>query len=481
MAKFNKATSGKRKTINKAGGTAYSMDKKIKLVTQVLTSFFGEPKYYGDNTKEIVESIKYMAEVDPEFLSKLAIYAREIFYLRSIAHVIVAELAYSIEGKPYIRETIYRVVQRPDDMTEILAYYLFNYGKPIPNSLKKGISDCYKKFTEYHLAKYNRKQDVRLKDVLCLTRPNPENKTRASLWKKVLEDNLEVPVTWETKLSAEGNKKEVWEELIEENRLGYMALLRNLRNIIQSGAKNIDKVYNYLQDPDAIAKSKQLPFRFFSAYRELEHLPVASNQVFDVLENALEISASNLPYFNGTTFLVNDNSGSMQSTLSARSKITYNDVGSLLMSIAQRFCENSYTSVFGTNFKVVSASSRSGIIDNMYKFKNVDVRYSTQAWKAFKWLVDEELYVDRIILFSDMQCYSIRHGSKTPQQYVEEYKGKVNSNVWVHSLDLAGYGTQQFVGKNVNLMAGWNDKVLEFIKLTEDGIENLANEIETYN
>ncbi|HEY8540957.1 MAG TPA: TROVE domain-containing protein [Pseudothermotoga sp.] len=497
MSKFNNGTKGKNNVLNLAGGRAYSInDEKVKLVTMVLTTFFNEKKYYGDNSDEIVEQIHRVAEVDPYFVATLAVYARKVFHLRSVSHVLVAELANVAKGNPIVRKAVSEVVQRADDITEIMAYHLNKYGKPIPNSIKKGLADAFKRFDEYSLAKYNRRQQVTLKDVLCLVRPTPINQEQSDLWKRLIEDRLETPKTWETQLSTRGNNKEVWEELIAENRLGYMAGLRNLRNIIQSGAENIHILLNKLRDPEEVRKSKQLPFRFLAAYRELGHIAHSANpfvvqEAMDAVAEALEISAENLPHLKGKTFFVSDVSGSMRSPLSRRSKIQMVDVATLLMAMAHKFCEQSITSVFAENFAVVPVSKTDSVIANQKKFMSTNVGYATYLHKPLEWLLDNKVYVDRIVVFSDMQAYTekvyygwgyTRHGAPSPQQIIDQYRKEVNPDVVIHSVDLAGHGTVVFHpnDKKVNLIGGWSEKVLQLIQLAEKGYDTLVYTIENY-
>lgn len=216
MAKFNSPTT--IKTTNHEGHAAYGMTDKAKLVTQVLTSFFNEKKFYGDNSKEMREVIKRVIKKDPEFVYKLAVFARREFNMRSVAHVLTAYLAHEESGKPYVRETVRGVSLRGDDVTEIMSFYLATFGKPIPNSLKKGIADAMLRFDEYTLAKYKGDgKGVKMRDLLCLCRPRPQTSDQSDLWKRCLEDKLETPVTWETQLSANNglSKKEKWEKVID--------------------------------------------------------------------------------------------------------------------------------------------------------------------------------------------------------------------------------------------------------------------------
>jgi 60 kDa SS-A/Ro ribonucleoprotein len=183
----------------------------------VLTTFFKEPKFYGDTSNEIIDTANAVMGHDPKFVANLAIYAREVMHLRSVSQVLIVELANHPKGKEFVRKAINKVVERVDDMTEIMAYQISNYKKPIPNSLKKGIRDAFPRFDEFALAKYDRAKSVTLKDLLCLTRPTPLNQNQSSMWKRLIEGNLEIPKTWETVISKADNrtKREKWEEMID--------------------------------------------------------------------------------------------------------------------------------------------------------------------------------------------------------------------------------------------------------------------------
>lgn len=169
MSKFNVTKT--MKTTNICGHAAYNMLDRDKLVTMVLTTMFNEKKYYGDNSSEIIELAK---KVDAEFAAKLAVYARTIFNLRSVSHVLIAILANRNDGKQYVQSVISQSALRADDITEILACYLSMFGKPIPNCLKKGLGKAMYKFNEYQFAKYNGgKKLVKFKDVLRITYVRP--------------------------------------------------------------------------------------------------------------------------------------------------------------------------------------------------------------------------------------------------------------------------------------------------------------------
>lgn len=474
MSKFN--SNFNMLTKNNEGHVAYKMSLIDKLIIEVLASFFCEGKFYGDNSSQIIKDIREVCTTDPGFVANLAIYARKEMHLRTISHVLASELAKSPLGKPYAREVIYEVIERVDDMSEILAYYLNEFGKPIPNSMKKGIADKFSTFDEYSLAKYNQAKEVKLKDILCLVHPKARDEEQSNMFKRLIEGNLKTPITWQTKLSSQGNTAESWEQLIANNKLGYMALLRNLRNIIKNNPKNLDKVYEMLVNKEWIIKSKQLPFRFYTAFRTLYNENLGTSKLYDALETAMKHSTNNITKFKGKTFISADVSGSMTMPISTISEVTSANIAVLMMAISNYICEEAITSTFDTNFYLKPMASGNGIIANALSIPVTGG--GTDISLPIKYLLQNSIYVDRIILLSDNE---INYGYKdTCQSYIEKYKKKVNPKVWVHGIDMQGYGTQQFCGERVNIISGWNEKMLEFVFTVENGVGDLRSHIENY-
>lgn len=475
MSKFNQTAT--IKTTNKSGHAAYGMTSKSKLVTQVLTSFFNEDKFYSDNSAEMQETIKEVIKQDAEFVSKLAVYARREFNMRSVSHVLTAYLAHEPEGKQYVRKTVRGVSLRGDDVTEIMSFYLATFGKPVPNSLKKGINDVLTVFDEYDLAKYKGdNKAVKMRDLICLCRPAPKNAEQSELFKKCLENRLETPLTWETELSANGNNAKTWEKLIDSGKVGYMALLRNLRNIIKANPSNIQQVYDIIQDPERVRKSKQLPFRFLSAYKSVKN--ICSSKVLNVLENAVDASINNLPKINGTTVIAVDVSGSMRSEISKKSDIECSEIALMLAYIANRICENAYIYAFDTRVYKLTTSCRTGILQAV---ESTPVHGGgTNMGLPFRLMISEKINADRIIILSDNMNNSGLWSNSPTQHYADEYRRISGNDIWVHGIDLQGYGTQQFHGRKTNIIAGWSEKVLDFINLAEQGKGSLERAIANY-
>lgn len=478
MSKFN--TTNTRKTVNRSGHAAYSMGDKEKLVSMVLTTFFNEKKYYGDNSKELVDLAEYIAQTDPHFVANLAVYARREMHLRSVSHVLTCVVAHTVASKPFIHYTVDGVVERADDMTEIMACYISMYGKPIPNGLKKALGDAMNRTNEFAFSKYNTPgKAVSFKDVLRICHPKPKSEVRSRIFNEILTDTLPVAKRWETELSARGNNKEVWEDLIAENRIGYMAALRNLRNIINAGPDNIDKIYSKLSNKDEVLKSKQLPFRFLSAYK---NLPTgATSRVMDVLEDACEYSIANLPKIPGKTIIAIDTSGSMASTISYKSNVTCGEIAALLGLMANKLCEESIVYTFNTRIGQMNVSHHSGILQTA---SNTCTFWGgTNLRLPLGEMIDNHIYADRLIMISDNEINTGWLGGwgRTCQSLADEYRKKVNPDLWVHAIDLQGYGTQQFIGGKTDIIAGWSERVLEFITLVEKGMASQVVTVENYN
>lgn len=499
MATVNKKTKGSGrsattsgKTVNRAGGEAFALKDRERLVTGVLTSFVNEPKFYGDTTNEIVSTARSMAKKDPEFVAKLAVFARKEFHMRTISQVLVAELAKHVKGQEVVRRAVRGVIERPDDMTNMIAYHLDTWGprkkdNPIPRSMRRGIADVFPKFDGYQLAKYKGLSNaVKLRDALLIARPKPQSEEQGVLWKALIENELEVPETRETILSSKGQSKETWEEFIDSGKMGYMAMLRNLKNFLthKISDEHLTKVLARLRDPEAVRRSKQLPFRFFSAYKmvQQESTSTRTTLVLDALEDALTVSFENLPHLPGNTAIICDESGSMTwATTSNKSIVRMIDIGNLLGSAVSKFSDRGVAIPFGQTAKAIHFTKRSSIFDNMHKLGHAGVGHATHLDAAFQVIDRLDTPVDRVIIFSDMQCYGGCGYNDNAQEWVSRYKATKSPKLWVHSIDLAGHGTTKVIGDKINLIAGWSDKVLEYICQVETGGSDLIKKIEAYS
>jgi 60 kDa SS-A/Ro ribonucleoprotein len=467
MAKFN-TTVPKQKTLttNLAGGQAYQQSSELELVSILLTSFVSDQFYrQSGDTLDRVKTL--LDKVSPKFAAKTAIFARDKFGMRSITHALAGELTSKLGGHEWSKDFYDKVVVRVDDMTEIMSYYLDNKtdkSKPkFPNALKKGFASAFDKFDNYQIAKYkNENKEVKLIDIVNLVHPVPTNSNKDAL-SKLVAGNLKSTDTWESKLSKAGQeasneeeltqlKSDAWGELLTTRKIGYFALLRNLRNIINQSPQFVELACDLLVDEKMIKSSRVLPFRFATAYEEISKLGSSSEvrKVMTALHQALDISSVNIPKFDGETLVVLDVSGSMSGKPS--------EIASLFGAMLAK-ANNCDVMTFATSAGYKSYNPMDSIltIRNGFRFSGGGTNFKDIFLKANK-------KYDRVIILSDMQGWM---GYTTPASEFNLYKKKFNCNPYVYSWDLAGMGTMQLPESNVFALAGFSDKVFDIMTWLE--------------
>ena len=470
MGKFSKKVGTKVKTHNLAGGKAYKETPKVELVGNLLTSFV-ESQFYRDEN-EGIEKIKSLIEQekDKEFVAKAAIFARNEFGMRSITHITAAEIANSVKGEEWTKRFFNQVVRRPDDMAEILAYYLANYDKPIPNSLKKGFRMAFEKFDEYQLGKYKGgKNEVKLVDVINLVHPK-----HSKAIGKLIKGTLESPETWEVLLTQAGQKAKdeedkvkrkakVWKTLIKEEKIGYFALLRNLRNILEQAPTVVEDACDMLTNEKLIKGSLVLPFRFNTAFEQIIGSDKeGAREVVMALNKAVDISLKNVPKLKGKTLVVVDSSGSMEgkpaeiASLFAAMLVKSNNADLMLFSDDARYINVNPMDSTLTIKKTIPFMSGGTNFHSIFQ----------TAKKAY----------DRIVILSDMQGWM---GYETPLADFNKYKKEYDCDPLIYSWNLSDQdGTIQFPQNKIFAISGWSEKVFDIIKLLEEDKDAMLTKIE---
>jgi len=493
--KFNFAFKSKvKETVNYEGAKAFVLTPQLELYTAVATAGLSD-QFYEKAADKMQRMRELIAKNDAAFVAKLAIYAREQMYLRSIPLVLAVELAKQQSGNDVVGKLTNRVVQRADEITELLAYYAIANERTevkklnkLSKQLQKGLAAAFNKFDEYQFAKYNRDAAVKLKDALFLVHPKAKDEAQQALFNKIVKDELQVAYTWETELSALGQQKydtaelkkaavkAKWEELIFSNKVGYMATMRNLRNILEAEVSReaLEKVCAYIANEKAVANSKQLPFRFLAAYRELKELNNGRvGNVLDALEQAVLYSAANIAGYDDNTKVViaADVSGSMQKAISAKSKVQNYDIGLMLAMLLKNRCANAITGMFGDTWKVINVPNRN-LLANVLEFhrREGEVGYSTNGHLVIKDLLQRNQVVDKVMVFTDCQLWNTYNGGESMDTVWKRYK-KMAPNAKLYLFDLAGYGNTPLNVQrdDVYLVAGWSDKIFNVLNAIEEG------------
>lgn len=468
MSRFNRNAPGSTPTaVNLAGGQAHQESPELELVSILLTSFVKDQFYRSaDDTVARLRAL-IAALPDKRFAAKAALYARKEFGMRSITHVVAGELAKIVKGETWTKHFYNQIVHRPDDASEIMAYYGHAYGTPFPNSLKKGLALALARFTPYEIAKYRGEgKDVSLVDIVNITHPKHTDAIGA-----LVKGDLKSTETWESKLTAAGQNAEndeekedmknaAWRELLLENKLGYFALLRNLRNILTQAPDMVDEACKQLVDADRIRRSLVLPFRFTKA---METVGSLDRRIQDALSRAMEISLANVPPFTGSSLVVVDTSGSMMGQPI--------DIASLFAAAIYKANPGADLMQFSDHAAYMTPNGNDSLSTLAEGIKRQAHGGGTNFNSIFE--TANKRY-DRVFILSDMQGWV---GYHTPKAAFDAYKRRHGADPSIYSFDLAGHGTLQFPENKVFAFAGFSEKVFDIVRMFEEDKNALISRI----
>ena len=303
---------------------------------------------------------------------------------------------------------------------------------------------------------------------MFLTHPLPVR----PLYDNIIAGTLPVPETWETYISVNGSTKENWSYILD--KMGYMAIVRNLRNLIKHGVDEND-IVDILTDRERVKRSKMFPFQFYSAYRAIENME-KSGKIMGGLSVAMDMSAENFPMLGGNTAIFCDNSGSMRGSIHPKSTITHADIGNMFGAMLAARSFSSVVCAFGSEVVYANVNPRDSILTNAEKIRKAGERAggATYTGKCIEYLKDTN--ATRIVFFTDEQGY----GRPDCYTAIKDYRKKHESDPYVFTFDLAHYGTTQFPEREPRhaTVGGWSDTILKFIPLFESDRTTLVSEVE---
>lgn len=313
------------------GAKAAKLTDEQMLRRSVLASLLWEDEFYEDGDTISARIVALATKIDPEIVARLAIEARTEMNLRHVPLLLLTVLAKTGAGREkLVANTVAAVIQRADEITELVAIYWRNGKRPLSAQLKKGLAAAFGKFDAYQLAKYDRAGPVRLRDVLFLVHAKPAAEAQAETWKKLADNEIESPDTWEVALSGGADKRETFQRLLRQGKLGYLALLRNLRGMTTAGVDEALVKKALLARKGA---ERVLPFRFVAAAK-------AAPQFETEIDKAMLASLGQTAKLKGKTLVIIDVSGSMYGgAVSKRSDMNRALAACALGAIMRELCE----------------------------------------------------------------------------------------------------------------------------------------------
>jgi 60 kDa SS-A/Ro ribonucleoprotein len=377
------------------GATASHIKPADELRRTVMACMLWESGFY-ESGEAVADRLKRLVTLcNPHDVADIAIEAREKQRLRHAPLLLVRELARNSArcADGLIANTLCRVIQRADELAEFLTMYWMGGRKPLAKQVKKGLACAFNKFNEYSLAKYNRDATVKLRDVLFMVHAKPKDEEQAALWKRLVDGTLATPDTWEVALSSGADKRATFERLLSEGSLGYLALLRNLRNM-QQAEVNPALVFEALTA--GAAKSKALPFRYVAAARAV---PAWEPQI----DAAMQVAMQALDKLAGSTVVLVDVSGSMDAKLSAKSDLTRLDAAAALAVLVRGICQDARVFTFSNALVEVPARSGMALIDAITRSQSHSGTHLGGALEALK--SQAKVKADRLIVITDEQSH----------------------------------------------------------------------------
>lgn len=382
------------------GAPAATIPIELQLRRAVCSCLLWEDTFY-ESGQTIADRIDALArQVPAGVLARLAVDARSHFNLRHVPLLLASVLCRTGSGSRLVADTICDVIQRADELTELVAVYArVNKQETsklvLSAQLKKGLALAFTKFDRYELGKYfsvggEKGQPIRARDLMFMARPKPQDEAMAERWKRlaakehVKEGGAD---TWETNLMKGADKRETFERQLRDGKLGYLALLRNLRNMIQA---NVD--HDLITQAILARKGARrvLPFRYVAAAR-------ACPEMIAPLDTALQAAVADMPGLPGSTVVLVDVSGSMDSKMSAKSDLDRIDAAATLAAVIPGDCQ-----VFTFSHQCVAVGQARGLA-GIEAIKRSQQHGGTSLGQAVAYV--NQIQAQRLIVITDEQAH----------------------------------------------------------------------------
>jgi 60 kDa SS-A/Ro ribonucleoprotein len=471
---------------------------QVDLFTTVLSgSLTGSPAgYESDDLSNLRREVRGS---DADLVAKLAIHFGEGSNFRDLAFLLTAELAVFNGNDEKTAQLVARIVRQPTDIPLWLAYYAraTKPGQRPARAVRKSLGLLLNRIDEFQYSRCHRVTQLALRDALRLLRPKAMDGTRKTLFSAILRDQIPVRSTWEQEWHAlyqqhyeSPDQRQVvlrdkWKEGISSFRIGYTALLDNLRPMLCAGVsgKVLKLAADYLGNAAAVSRSGTNPLHMVEVYRALLRMEQGgAGMLAEALELAVLSSSWARSGFGskGISVIAMDVSNSMRRPVDGLSGVQRFDVAPLLAMLWKSQGHQLITGIIGNSWRPLELPAKPVLLTvDEFRAHEGEAGYAINAWLVLQDLLRRRQVVDRVLIFTDYRLWDNRSFNQPAGADLghcwRQYRSQVAPQARLFLFDLAGYGSRplECLEDGVFLIAGWRERMIDILEAIDAGEERM--------
>lgn len=480
-------------TVNEAGGTAYKLSDKAALAQYAMTGCFNGT-YYTSDAEQLKKTLELANKVDPKFVAKLAVYARQKGLMKDMPAVLAAYVA---SKEPELLTKIFdQVIDNPKMLRNFVQVIRSGVvgRKSLGTRPKKLIQKYLEKLNDEQLFKADVGNDPSLQDIIKLVHPRPTNKQRSALYGYLLDkeynkrDLCSLAKNFETfKKEMKGEIPDVpfqmltalpltdqhWKQIAENATWNQIRMNLNTfsRHNVLKDQRLVKALAKKLSDPEQVRKAKVFPYQLFTAFLNVDNS--TPFELTNALQDAADSALDNIPELPGKIYVMVDTSGSMSSPVTGNrgtvsTKMRCVDVAALFAAAVLRKNPNTEIVPFDTSVHVGHRfNPRDSIMTNAKTLASFGGG-GTNCSAALEYVNNKAGKGDLVIYISDNESWVdsgrsfYGHGTGTMQEW-NKFKLR-NKDAKLVCIDIQPSATTQVHEREDILnVGGFSDQVFDVI------------------
>ncbi|GGA94986.1 ribonucleoprotein [Brucella endophytica] len=482
--------------VNEAGAPAYSLTPKEALAQLAVTGTFNGT-FYADGEAQLQAVRELAAQVEPEFLAKVAVYAAEKGLMKDMPVALLAMLS-TLQSDAFAR-AFPRVVKSGKVLRGFVQ--IMRSGtmgrKSLGTRPKRMVQAWLETATTRQLLNAMVGSDPSLADVVKMVHPKPSGEERKALYAwmigkphdyaalpeevKALEAfrrdlSQPVPDVPFQLLTSLPLKREHWVEIARNG--SWQMVRQNLNTFARNGVFEVEGVARdiagRLADPAAVRKARVFPYQLMATWKAAS--AAVPEMVRDALQAAMDAAIANVPSLGGHVVLCPDVSGSMSSSVTgyrpgATSVVRCIDVAGLMTAAFLQRNPHARVLPFEQDVVDIRLNRRDSVMTNAEKLSRIGGG-GTNCSAPLAKLAKERAKVDLVVFISDNESWVDARpngrGTATMQEWARIKRR--NPAAKLVCLDIQPYRTTQAPTRGDILnVGGFSDAVFEVIAAFAEG------------